>query len=92
MRAWRCWVLPSGLLAQMAEGIDWQGLMRLGYGALRLSPETFWTMTPAELRLALEGAGLLAIGAGLPMDRARLHSLMSAFPDGGTGHSVKSKE
>lgn len=92
VRAWRFWVLPSGPLARMAEGVDWQGLMRLGYGALRLSPDTFWTMTPAEFRLALEGAGLLPIGADLPMDRARLHRLMSAYPDGGAELSAKSEE
>ena len=65
----------------MDDAIDWPGLMRLGYGTLRLSPEAFWTMTPAELRLALEGAGVLPVGADLPMDRARLERLMSAYPD-----------
>lgn len=65
----------------MADGVDWPGLMRLGLGALRLAPDVFWSMTPAELRLALEGAGYLSPSADLPMDRQRLEQLMRAFPD-----------
>jgi uncharacterized phage protein (TIGR02216 family) len=66
----------------MAEPVDWPALMRLGLGALRLPPDAFWSMTPGELRRALEGAGLVpAIGRG--MDRGRLAELMAAFPDGG---------
>ena len=76
----------------MADAIDWEGLMRLGYGTMRLSPETFWSMTPAELRLALEGAGFLPIGVDLPMDRERLGRLMSAFPDHRAASSADSKE
>ncbi|MEM7210618.1 MAG: rcc01693 family protein [Pseudomonadota bacterium] len=63
------------------KAFDWAGLMRLGLGSLRLSPESFWSMTPAELRLALEGAGFLTVGGALPMDRARLADLMADFPD-----------
>ena len=37
------------------SAVDWPGLMRLGLGALRLPPEAFWSMTPGEFRLALEG-------------------------------------
>ncbi|MEM1299882.1 MAG: phage tail assembly chaperone, partial [Pseudomonadota bacterium] len=33
----------------MDEQVDWPHLMRLGLGALRLSPEVFWNMTPNEL-------------------------------------------
>lgn len=61
--------------------MDWPGLMRAGLGALRLQPEAFWAMTPVELRLALEGAGLLSTQPAL--DRKRLTSLMAAFPDVG---------
>ena len=64
----------------MAEKVDWTGLMRVGLGVLRLSPEAFWSMTPGELRCALEGAGL-ASEAAAP-DRATLERLMRAFPDG----------
>lgn len=64
-----------------ADEVDWPGLMRLGLGALRLSPEVFWAMTPGELRLALEGAGVLPIGGQTAMGAARLAELMAAFPD-----------
>ncbi len=63
-----------------APPTDWAALMRLGLGALRLPPEVFWAMTPAELRLALEGAGL-ARAPGTAMDRGRLADLMAAYPD-----------
>lgn len=63
-----------------APQTDWAALMRLGLGALRLPPEVFWSMTPAELRLALEGAGL-ARPPGAAMDRGRLADLMAAYPD-----------
>lgn len=68
-------------MADAPDALDWPGLMRLGLGALRLAPDDFWAMTPAELRLTLEGAGLLHPGAELPMDRHRLERLMQAFPD-----------
>lgn len=61
--------------------IDWPGLMRLGLGGLRLTPDVFWAMSPAELRLALEGAGFLAPDRELPMDRNSLAQLMAAYPD-----------
>jgi uncharacterized phage protein (TIGR02216 family) len=64
------------------EGLAWTALMRLGLGALRLTPADFWSMTPVELRRALEGAGiLLPDGAGIWMERAALHGLMARFPD-----------
>jgi uncharacterized phage protein (TIGR02216 family) len=68
-----------------AEPVDWPGLMRLGLGALRLAPEAFWSMTPGELRLALEGAGLVPVAGAGPMGRHRLAELMAAFPDGPDG-------
>lgn len=64
------------------EPTDWPALMRLGLGALRLPPDVFWSMTPAELRLALEGAGLVA-EPGQALDRDALDTLMAAFPDAG---------
>jgi len=60
--------------------IDWPGLMRLGLGALRLSPDAFWKMTPSEFRHALEGAGIVPI-SGATFGRARLAEMMAAFPD-----------
>ncbi|MEO1494285.1 MAG: rcc01693 family protein [Pseudomonadota bacterium] len=59
---------------------DWPGLMRLGLGVLRLPPDAFWAMTPAEFRHALEGAGLVPLGGGA-LGRDRLAELMAAFPD-----------
>ena len=62
------------------ERLDWSGLMRLGFGALRLPPDQFWAMTPLELCHALEGAGLRPF-AGSALDRDALDRLMSAHPD-----------
>ena len=56
--------------------IDWPGLMRLGLGALRLSPEVFWTMTPRELAATIGASSVAA-----PMTRDRLQSLARQFPD-----------
>lgn len=68
-----------------AERLDWSALMRLGLGALRLAPANFWAMTPGELRLAAEGAGLV-VPAGIgPIGRGRLAELMAAFPDAAAG-------
>lgn len=56
--------------------IDWPGLMRAGMTGLRLHPEAFWALSPAELML------MLGLGAGdAPMGRARLEELSRAFPD-----------
>src|SRR5699024_3254002 len=78
--AWNCSRWPSGR-AMAAERLDWPALMRLGLGVLRLAPADFWAMTPGELRLAAEGAGLV-VPAGIgPMGRGRLAELMAAFPD-----------
>lgn len=63
----------------MADPINWPALMRHGLGTLRLSPDDFWNMTPAELRMALEGAGVVTGDA--PMDRDWLTSLMNDYPD-----------
>jgi len=56
--------------------IDWPGLMRLGLGALRLSPESFWSMTPRELAAAIGAASVAA-----RMTRDRLNALARQFPD-----------
>ncbi len=63
------------------EPVDWAGLMRLGLGALRLSPDDFWAMTPNEFRLALEGAGIVPVGGSAPMSPGRLNELMQTYPD-----------
>lgn len=56
--------------------IDWPGLMRAGLHVLRLHPEAFWALTPAELAMMLgQGAGRA------PMTRSGLAALERAFPD-----------
>ncbi|MEO1106356.1 MAG: rcc01693 family protein [Pseudomonadota bacterium] len=58
------------------SGFDWPVLMRAGFFGLRLTPDQFWRLTPAELRL------MLGQGAGLPaMNRAGLDALLAAYPD-----------
>ncbi|MEM0945808.1 MAG: rcc01693 family protein [Pseudomonadota bacterium] len=57
-------------------GFDWPALMRAGLRGLRLSPEVFWRLTPAEL------AFLLGSDAGEgPLTRDRLEALSRAWPD-----------
>ena len=57
--------------------IAWGGLMRLGMVELRLTPEVFWELTPAELML------LAGIGPGrAAMTRTGLEALLARFPDG----------
>ena len=57
-------------------GIDWLGLMRVGLNGLGLTPETFWRLSPVELRIMLG-----AENAAPPLTRARLEELSAAFPD-----------
>ena len=59
----------------------WDRLMALGLGVLRLSPLEFWSMTPRELRAALDAALGPAPGMDAP-DRAALDALLARFPDG----------
>jgi uncharacterized phage protein (TIGR02216 family) len=53
--------------------------MRFGLGRLRLSPDHFWSMTPAELAAA---ARAYAPPEQAPMDRLALLDLLKRFPDG----------
>lgn len=58
------------------RGLDWPGLMRAGIRGLRLLPEQFWALTPAELAL------MLGVEAGPPaMTRDRLAELSAKYPD-----------
>ncbi len=58
------------------SGFDWPALMRAGILGLRLTPDQFWRLTPAELRL------MLGQGAGMPaMNRKGLDALLAAYPD-----------
>ena len=58
------------------NAFDWPVLMRAGLLGLRLQPDQFWALTPAELRMML-GQG----GANAPMNRAGLEALEAAYPD-----------
>jgi len=54
---------------------DWPALMRLGLGQLRLSPDQFWRLTPAELAL------MAGLNGQRIMDRSGLAELMAKYPD-----------
>lgn len=57
--------------------VNWAALMRLGMVELRLRPEQFWALTPAELML-MTGMG----GEGTSLSRAGFADLSASFPDG----------
>ncbi len=57
--------------------IDWAGLLRAGLFELRLTPDTFWRLTPIELKIMLG-----AENTAPALTRARLEELAAAFPDG----------
>jgi uncharacterized phage protein (TIGR02216 family) len=62
---------------------DWPALLKAGLCRLRLRPEEFWRLTPAELVVMLgEPQGVR------PLNRARLDELIAAWPDKteGSGH------
>ncbi|MEC5290683.1 rcc01693 family protein [Aurantimonas sp. C2-5-R2] len=76
-------------VAQGASGtaFPWQEAMEAGLGLLRLSPQSFWVMTPRELAAAL--APLTATGGAIPPQRADLAALMRRFPDWGTSQAQR---
>lgn len=57
--------------------------MQLGLRELRLAPEVFWALTPAELMLI---AGRDA--QNMPMTRSGLAALAEAYPDTKRGGSA----
>ncbi len=54
--------------------------MAFGFGVLRRSSRSFWSMTPRELAAAIDGVQGRARPAAA-MTRSALDILMSAFPD-----------
>lgn len=60
--------------------LDWPSLMRAGMIGLRLPPDQFWALTPAELRL------LLGYDQSQPLQRQGLDALMAAYPDAAKEH------
>lgn len=63
---------------------DWPGLMRLGMVQLRLTPEVFWALTPAELMLLAGAEATPGV-----MTRAGLSALLARFPDERTPAAAK---
>ena len=51
--------------------------MGIGFGLLRLSPRTLWSMTPREFAHAAGWIGRRAVAP----DRADLEAMMARFPD-----------
>jgi uncharacterized phage protein (TIGR02216 family) len=56
--------------------IDWAGLMRAGFRRLRLTPEKFWQLTPAELALMLGHEP-----GSTSLTRDKLAALARSYPD-----------
>lgn len=60
-----------------ANGFNWSELMLVGLHQLRLKPDEFWNLTPAEL--------LVMAGAVTPtsqiLTRSGLDALCALFPD-----------
>ena len=52
--------------------------MAAAFGLLRLSPKTFWSMTPRELERAMS---VLRPNSGGAPGRSELAALMQTFPD-----------
>lgn len=57
----------------------WTEAMRFGFGVLRLSPRSFWGLTPRELAAAFEA---VSGPRGVTPARSRLDELMRRYPDG----------
>lgn len=56
--------------------MNWPALMRAGMQGLRLSPDRFWELTPAELQLMLGDPARSG-----PLLSDGLDALMAAYPD-----------
>ncbi len=59
-----------------AQRLDWPGLLRAGLGGLRLTPDQFWRLTPAEMAMMMGDPGAVR-----PLGRAQLDLLRAAWPD-----------
>lgn len=58
--------------------IDWPAMLRAGLQGLRLKPDEFWALTPAEFLLML---GLENGGGAQALTRAGLEELAGRYPD-----------
>ncbi len=59
------------------QKFNWAELMRLGMMHMRLSPDQFWALTPAEL-VVMSGADAKAAAV---LTRSGLDALMVQYPD-----------
>jgi uncharacterized phage protein (TIGR02216 family) len=64
--------------AGAAQAFPWNDVMATGLGLLRLSPKTFWSMTPREFERA---ASTLPFRASIPPGRDALLEMMETYPD-----------
>jgi uncharacterized phage protein (TIGR02216 family) len=60
------------------ELFPWDAAMRFGLGRLRLPPDHFWAMTPAELAAAARAHAPPQLPS---LDRNGLAALLAQFPD-----------
>jgi uncharacterized phage protein (TIGR02216 family) len=60
------------------QPFPWDAAMRFGLGRLRLSPDHFWAMTPAELAAAARAHAPLEAPV---LDRRSFAALLAQFPD-----------
>lgn len=58
------------------SALDWPALMKVGLRGLRLSPEAFWALTPAEFQTMLDEPGRTG-----PLLSTGLDALMAIYPD-----------
>ena len=56
--------------------VNWAALIQLGLVDLRLSPDRFWALTPAELMLMAGGDGEV-----VSLSRAGFADMAATFPD-----------
>ncbi|MBC2884742.1 phage tail assembly chaperone [Ochrobactrum sp. CM-21-5] len=59
------------------QPFPWDEVMRAGFGLLRLSSQSLWSMTPRELAAALRPV----VRTDDAPSRQTLDALMRAFPD-----------
>lgn len=57
--------------------------MMLAFGQLRLTPQTFWNISPRELQAALDGfyGDGVERSDALPLSRDEFEALRTQFPD-----------
>ncbi|MBN8919526.1 MAG: phage tail assembly chaperone [Rhizobiales bacterium] len=70
--------LAAGARARPLAPFPWRRAIGFGLGSLRLSPESFWRMTPRELAFAYEA---LAPAASASLGRGEFAALAARFPD-----------